>query len=298
MILVSEVAQTLQDILNGEDSDITEQNPTDFYFRVETAGFHIDKVSDKQKNKNFIPVFISTVGGQYDPVPALKRVAYSLPITFYFPVRFKQEMFALNTFLAEVFVGKMINYGQVSGVCLSNISVANYGEIVDLDLTQFKEWVSGVYREEIEVMQPYLSMSLNLYLTTVDNSFIYANKVKYSMTIGETNIGDLVFTQAGTGTSISPISQQLIDTDSFAKNVANITNRSASIVVYPQDTKAWHDFIDAYESGTLANKSVVLTKTYDFINTPYTKNYIVLSVNQNIQYGDLLSFTITFGDEL
>lgn len=298
MILVSEIAKTLQDILNNENSEIQEQNPTDFYYRVETAGFHIDKVSDKQKGKNFIPVFISTVGGQYDPVPALKRVAYTLPITFYFPVRFKQEMFSLTPFLADVFVGKMINYGDVSGVCLSNISVANYGEIVDLDLTQFKEWVNGVYKEEIEVMQPYLSMSFNLYLTTVDNSFIYANKVKYSMTIGETTIGDLVFTQAGTGTSISPISQQLIDTDTYSKNVANITNRSASIVVYPQDTKAWHDFIDAYENGTLANKSVVLTKTYDFINTPYTKNYIVLSVNQNIQYGDLLSFTITFGDEL
>ena len=44
---------------------------------------------------------------------------------------------------------------------------------------------------------------------------------------------ELVRSEAGTGANISPIAEQRIGVDSYAKNVSNITNYNKSMVVYP-----------------------------------------------------------------
>lgn len=172
MIILTEVARKIEEILNDDN------NPTPFEFVVETEGFHIDHIANKGEQKNFIPVFISSLGGQFNPVKGLKQAACSIPITFYYPVRFKDWFYAIGDYLSDVFVGSIINYGSVSGDAVSNISLPQYGEIQNLDFTQFRDWVNERYERTIEKMEPYMTMQLTLYLSTAAPGLIFGNSMK------------------------------------------------------------------------------------------------------------------------
>lgn len=203
MIIINEIAKKLEDILNGEDFETTQfTRPTDFEFSVATEGFHLDHIYNINKGRNFIPVFISSLGGQYDAVPNLKRATNTFKVDIYFPVRFKDQFFALNEYLVNCFVATKLDYGSISGRCLSNISVAQYGEITDLDLRQFAEWTNNLWKMPQDIMEPYMSMTFTLYLTYAENEFIYGNDVSYSMSFeyqGITYYEDLIWTNSGTG---------------------------------------------------------------------------------------------------
>ena len=214
MIRLDEVAKKIQDILNGVDQEVNTDNPgltlpTGFQFVVETEGFHINNIVDMETGKNFIPVFISSMGGQINPVPNLQQANYVIPISFYFPVRFKEDAFKLNDYLATVFVGKYLNYGINSGKAVSNISVAQFGEIVDLDLKQFEKWVQTQYKKVVEVMEPFIQMTINLYLSTVAESFIYTNKATISLTYGEST-EQIVFNNTNIQSNTQTSSEQIM----------------------------------------------------------------------------------------
>jgi hypothetical protein len=189
MILLNEVAEKLQKILNGTDSETASfSRATDFQFVVATQGFHLDNII-AESGKNFIPVFIATMGGRFNPVSNLGQSEVNIPVTFYFPVRFKNDFFALNEYLADCFVGTQLDYGSITGKCVSNISVSQYGEIQDLDLKQFIDWTQNVYRRTIERAEPYMSMTFTLFLNgsgtfTKNNEtyrYLYGNEAKVTI---------------------------------------------------------------------------------------------------------------------
>lgn len=181
MIYLNEVCEKLQEILNSEN------NPAGFLYAVESVGFHADTVYDKAEGKNLIRVFISSMGGNFNPIYGLGEANYTIPITFYFPVRFKDSFFVLDGYLHSLFVGATLNYGENSGDAISNLSVATYGEIQDLDFKEFKKWADSLYRKPIEVMEPYMSMTLNLYLTCIGKArvgkYLMGNEVTATATL-------------------------------------------------------------------------------------------------------------------
>lgn len=195
MIILSEVAKKLEAILNGVDEEVNSSNatvvvtsnPTPYYFKVETEGLHLDHIVEPKENSNFIPVFISSMGGQFNPVKGLKQGTYSLPISFYFPVRFKDDFFALGEFLVDAFVGTILNYGPISGRAVSNISAPQFGEIQDLDLKQFKAWTEEKYQMPVEVMEPYLSMNITLFLSNAAQGLVYGNDFKVDLSFSYNN---------------------------------------------------------------------------------------------------------------
>lgn len=182
MILIKEIAEKLEKVLNGTDEETASVlRPTDLYFKVETTGFHIDHVIDKQQGRNFIPVFVHSVGGDFDPVIQLKRSSKTIAITLYFPVRFKEQMYALEDYLFTAFVGQLRNYGGITGKCLSNITPGEFGELQELDLKQYQSWVEDRYQETVDIQQPWMTMSLRLSLQNAAEGFIYANNITYNL---------------------------------------------------------------------------------------------------------------------
>lgn len=182
MIVLNEVATKLEKILNGLDSETSGlTNPTPYYFKVETEGFHIDHVERPSQRKNFIPVFVSSLGGQFNPVKGLKQGSYTFQVSFWFPVRFKESFFALGDFLVDAFVGSILNYGTISGKAVSNISAPQFGEIEDRDFGEFSSWVNEKWEKPIEKMEPYLSMVVSLFLSNAAPGLIYGNDFKYDL---------------------------------------------------------------------------------------------------------------------
>ena len=96
------------------------------------------------------------------------------------------------------------------------------------------------------------------------------------------------------------MTQQLSGVDPYAKNEANITNFSKSIVVFPKDDEFWKLFLLCYNLQYLQEiNNIKLIKQYKIGNSLFETEYnqLALSINENIELGSPLSFTIAFGDK-
>lgn len=300
MIILSEVATKIQNILNGSDSETsTLTNPTDFLYEVQTEGYHLDHIMSE--DRNFIPVFISSMGGSYNPVAQLKQSNVVIPIVFYFPVRFKENFFALNDFLVDVFVGKTLNFGTVSGRAICNISVAQFGELDSLDvLKEFQTWVANKYQRRLEVMETYLSMTINLYLSNASSEFVYGNDVKISLALDETTYQDedITFAQAGVQSQAQSTSEQILG-ENESQGVPFGVAYGSSFAVYYKDNEFYRYLVDQWFSGNAQTLRFTLTLTIgedgeDYTAPVFSRTCYLESVNLMIQKGELLTITFTF----
>jgi len=108
---------------------------------------------------------------------------------------------------------------------------------------------------------------------------------------------DIVRSNAGTGANISPIAEQRIGVDSYAKNVPNITNYNKSMIVYPKLTQDfWLLYITFYNRQILDYiKEMTLIKKYSN-GFEYDYKQIVLQANESSDLGAPYIFTLTMGD--
>lgn len=293
MIIITDVANKLNELLNGASG--FEQ----YQFEVETQGFHIDHIFDKESGKNFIPVFISTMGGTNNPVPNLKQAEYTIPITFYFPVRFKNDFFALNEFLIDAFVGKFITFGTQKARC--NISIATYGEIQQLDFKEFKEWVNSYYKTPIEVMEMWMSMNITLFLSTAGGDFIYGDdvkikKVKVVYDGNQTLVEDtnpLVIERADIASS-ETAPQQLFGETHIKGYPANLgyTKELPLIIKNESEYRALFNILE--NTKDIQRLKIEITEEFPF-ETPLetTNKYYVTNYSRRTTYGSLLGISLT-----
>lgn len=303
MIILTEVATKLENILNS-----LEDMP--YNFKVATEGLHIDSIANEEKNGNFIPVFISSMGGQYNPVKGLKQGTYSIQVVFYYPVRFKDDFYVICEDLIDTFVGSIINYGNVSGKAVSNISVPQYGEIQDIDFAQFTKWVDANYQRKVEVMEPYMTMQFNLYLTTAASGLLYGNDIKNTLSFtynGNTyTLEDVDFDGASLQSNSQTQSEQEEETPE-SKSLPFGTAYGQSIKIYPNiETKAresthsnpiyfYKELLKIWLSGNIQNLECDFTfQIANDSDLTYTRKCFIQSVVAPIEKGQLFALTLTF----
>lgn len=306
MINLKDVGEKLQKILNGTDSEVTQENPLQFQFVVETEGFHLDSIADQKTKNNFIPVFISAMGGQYNPVKGLNQKTVSIQVAFYYPVRFKNDFFdALEEFLADVFVGSILTYGETSPrKAISNISPMTYGEIVDEDLKQFRTWVDAKYEVPIEVMEPFMSATLTLFLSTVKDGFVYGNDVSLalSFTIDDVDysIENVFFDDGSIQCNAQPQSEHIVD-DPQSASLPFGSTFGSSIRIYPDLSNTGaktlvSKFLNKEVLGLQIHASFSFSDPND--DLVYEEDCYIQSVNLPIQKGQIVSLTLTFAKEI
>lgn len=161
-------------------------------------------------------------------------------------------------------------------------------------------------------MEPYRSMEFTLYLQS-GHDMIYGNQIFFEAAYtyngvrypSETGYYELKTATASSGVNNDPISEQLIDVDSYAKSVANITNRSKSIMAYVENNAFWKNIIKAYNDGTIDEilSSLEIRKKYNVVlsgddePTSFEFDYnLVTSITENREIGSPLSFTFAFTD--
>lgn len=288
MVLLSEIAEKLQTLLNAAE-DFNQ-----YQFEVETQGFHIDRIYDKTTGKNFIPVFISSLGGEHNPIPNLKESNYSIPVTIYFPVRFKNDFFALNEFLEDYFVGKQINYGEITGSCLSNISVTQYGEIQELDLKEFKDWVGSIYKLPIEVREMWMSMTFTLYLSQLGSDFKFGNDGDLTLTYGSYTDSNVVFDDYSLQSMGEPAAQQILDADIPESDglIAN-TSYSTGFKIYYKSNTMYKAILKDWFDGK--HQTMVFTITFTFDSQVFTRTCYLVSVNGVFKKGVPVTLTLALG---
>lgn len=320
MMILSEIAEKLEAILNDSD------NPVAFQYKVEAQGFHIDHIINKDVGTNFIPVFVASMGGQFNAVPDLKQGTYVIPITFYFPVRFKDEIFKLGDYLVATFVGKYINYGTYSGYAISNLSVPTYGEIQDLDLDQFQEWVENIYQNRVgRKNEPFMSMSINLYLTDAAEGFIFGNSVDAHL-VYKGSSHPVVFASSSIQSSAQSNSQQELGAETpEAEGLPFGTAYGMGFTAYVSDIKKpitevsgfdhwWGILLSDWFAGKAQEMEVRLVLTFNNLFSAnkktvqgvdqepdplvFDRTCYIESVNLPIQKGQLLTVTFSLGKKI
>jgi len=202
MITLEQIGQKLNRILNGITTDsadtgeswLTQTAPTTnaYNFAVKTNGFHLDKINNQDNYKNLVFVFVDSLGGEINNVKSLKEIDYNTEITFYYPVRFKDDFYAINNFLYDTFVEQFLNFGTSANkeICLTAISVAQYGEIAIDNFQQLAKFFNDNYPLQRPILKSemYMSMTFTLYLSTINglnqnNGLLMGNSWNTSISI-------------------------------------------------------------------------------------------------------------------
>lgn len=185
MITINQIATELENILNQTSGNIPSDAklPFDGLFAVRTEGYVLDHVHDYETGKNFFPVFLGSVTGEFNPIPDLEQVDMEIPVSIYFPVRFKGKMLEMQEFLNKVFVGRAIGFnqgddGRYGQYAVANISIAELGEITNLDVDQFgnsilkglNQFISEQYKMPVSCSEPWICLNFSIYLSTMKNA--------------------------------------------------------------------------------------------------------------------------------
>lgn len=310
MINLEEIARKIDSILNGTDTEIpiglVSPVNDDYFFKVFSQGLYLSNLNDNNAGKNFMPVVVGAYGGENNPVAGLGEQDRNVLVQILFPVRFKQDMYLMEEYLDEVIVGKILTFGSQKAIC--NLSPAQYGELQDFSFNQFNEWVETNYKQTIDKIETYMSMEFTLYLSTAknvgaDGGFIYGNAYSNTITLlsGETIVAtddNPVFVSATGTLSSSPASQHLLG-ESFAKGLPQTSAYGKQITLYAKDSTLYQQLISLYVNRTYQNYAIQVVETYGLI-TPITdtRTYYISDLVLNLNKGELLTITITFGDLL
>lgn len=300
MINLEIIKEKLENLLNGvddENTDVISPMNDRYFFQVACEGFNLQQIYDMKSGKNFMPVFVSSVGGNFNPIPKLKEIDYSFQLQFFFPVRFKNDFYTtVSSFLMETFVGKVLTYNGEKAV--SNISVPTYNEIDDASVKEFQNFLITNYKRPITITEKWLSMVVVLYVSQVGNDYILGNDCVATLSCeidGEEYTQEVVFAETGITTVSNPTSEQL-QGDNTTESIIATTTYGTGFAVYVSKSEFYKKVI-----GYILEKKAQLLKPHLRIDIPslelvYETDCIFTNTNLTIKKGEPLSLSLNIAD--
>lgn len=294
MITIEKISKKLNDLFNGTDAEVSQEiTPFSdrYFFSVATEGFELKHIFDMKSGKNFIPVFVSSQGGEFNPVPNLGEYSLNTRIVVYFPVRFKQDFYeTFIPFLQDTFVGKVLNFEGEKSLC--NVSVPQMGEIDTYSVKEFSQFIVNTYKMPITVSEQWMSMEFVLYLSTSTNfdKLVLGNDVEIELTYrGITN--KIIYDESSFEMNTSQSSEQLLGTK-ISKSTITSTGDGLSFNFYLNKASFVSPLflIDLF-NGEMQNQPI--TVKMNMGNQEFEYNAIVNSAVLNIEMGSFLKVRLT-----
>ena len=278
---------------------------SDYEFIVLSYAQYLDSIYNTKTNKNMIPVYISEPSGTVEPVPTLGEINMEYNITLYFPITLKDTFFKLMNYFIDVFAGRFIDFSNNSGVALCNISIPSFSEIGEQEFVQFQDYLTNHYKLPTTRTEMWGAYNFTLYLHQLKNlgkedGFILGNDISYKLSFTYENeefTEDVVLTSSARNYVSDPLSQQLMgDLETLAIN--KNSSYSDSIQVYAKNNAFWNKFRDLFEEGKLQNITFTLIKTYAYDEKSFSKDLILTSCPQSIEYGSAMTYTFAFAKKV
>lgn len=316
MINLEQIVLKINNVLNGTDTEIPAGavSPTNdnFFFRTFSEGLILTDIGDMVSGKNFIPVIVGSMGGQFNPVQGLGEADLQAQVLLYFPVRYKKTFYEMVDYLTEVFVGGYLTFGTQKAVC--NISPAQFGELQDMNFDQFSEWIENTYKIKANIQDVYMSMSFTLFLSTAKgigstNGFMYGNDAKITkIEIKKTTYGingtpntttiltdttPIIIERADINDS-TPASQQILDSY-YAKGMGANTSVVKQLPLMIKNTTGYRSLLDELEVNKSQQAlSVTVSETIGFTSPlSISSDYIIINYSRGTSLGKLLSVSLT-----
>ena len=315
MITLEQISTKLDNILNGVDeetSSLVSPANEKYFFKVATEGLNFTNQNDMISGKNFIPVFVSSFGGEFNPVKGLGEANLSIQVQFYYQAELKNDFYKITEFLIDVFVGNLLTFDIQKAVC--NIEPPTYGELQTNDITKFKEWVTSTYKQPIKVSSVYMTMTMMLHISTAKDiglvgGFMYGNSYSCSITINDTSGNTIltdtspVFVNSSQTMEATPNSEQVLGSP-YSLGLPNISAYGKTIPLYIKNTTGYALLVQKILDRETQNLIVSFTETFDGLklvnlsNVSHTSTYFINSVLLVPAKGSLLNIALTLGDRL
>ena len=276
MITINQIATELENILNQTSGNVPEgvKPPFDGLFAVRTEGYVLDHVHDFETGKNFFPVFLGAMTGDFNPIPDLEQIDMEVPVSIYFPVRFKDKMLEMQEFLNKVFVGRAIGFnqdedGKYGQYAVCNISMAELGEITTLDVDQFgnsilkglNQFIQEQYKMPVSSSEPWICLTFSLYLATMkgalstdEGATIYGNA--YQVFLQYADWKEIITTDnVAVAYSATTETQQGFalggDVERRGSSLAVTSAVSFTFEAVVKRNAFWHEILSEFFKGTL-----------------------------------------------
>lgn len=304
MLNLEIIRDKLNKLFNGIEVEGNTISPINehYFFNVASQGYELKHIYDMKSGKNFIPVFISSMGGEINPIPNLKEVDLNIEVLVYFPVRFKNDFYITFTdFLLETFVGKIISFSGEEALC--NISVPQYSEIDTFAVKQFQNFVENIYKRPIEINEQWMSMSFNLYLSTYnklnqEGGIVLGNSANISLSFvddeGEIRIdNNPIFVDTSFSSSSSVGAEQILGQQE-TKGFPQTTSYASGVAIYVKKDdfyrKLLQQIADGGVQGTYINYTINVEGLVSFTRQCYLNESSV-----NFSKGSPITISFNFG---
>ena len=305
MILLEEVAQTIEKILNGESeysSDIiTDSN---YNFVVKTNGLHFDSVVDRKARKNFIPCFVEYINGTFNPIPDFEMSNAEINIIIYFPISQKQYFRKYSCLFPKIFVGKMIYFGEETGKCVCNINVPTVVEMQQFDTTAFSTYIKQNYQRDLHITETWGMLSFTLSLGSCKDG-VFGNDLKISMTYdykdGEDNIVNTSVVRTNSMDFKAVIDsgvEQLLNRELQSRGLPTTTTTGDGFEVYidknGKNLLYWRNIIKDIIKGQIQDKIIKIDLESEFLGEKITDYRYIDSASMSFEKGSPLSIVFAF----
>ena len=306
MIDIQDLQSKLNKMLNGKENPNNiriSDYISDYEFIVLSYAQYLDSIYNVKTNKNSIPVYIGEPSGTVEPIPTLKEINMQYNITLYFPISLKEKFFKLMNYFIDAFAGRMIDFEGESGSALCNCTVPNFGEISSQEFTQFQDYLKNHYKIASTRTEMRGCYNFILYFHQIGNlgkegGFILANEISYQLSFEYNDkefTDEVVLASSARNYTADPISQQVLG-ESQTYSINKNSSYGDSIEIYAKNNSFWKMFIELYELGLLQNVSFKFTKNYISLSKKYTKEVLLVSCPQNLEYGEAMTFTFVFSN--
>lgn len=302
MIDTKELAIKLSNILNGLDSETNSiENPmSEYIFDVKTYGEHLDNFYQKDKKANVIPVFISEVNGDIQPIANVENISYGFGIIIYFPIYLKNKILDLKTFFQKCFVGQILNYGSSSGTAVSSISIPKITEFQRTQMKGLQEFIQDEYALPIDETQLWANLDFTLYLSSYkainnDNTktdLYLGNDISVNLTYG--NLTEKGFF-AGIGSSMNGDTQmqQLLTAD-FSRGLIKNTIYGDTFQLYVRKNEFWQYVLQQYYLHNFTAQNLQVEIQINGVLGLTSFNVVCQSLSFNFSWGAPIIAVLTF----
>lgn len=304
MVQTEEVALTLQNILNGVDTNISSSYVPKYQFLVVYDGYYVDKLYDMSTGNNFIFVYIDKNDGTITPIPDLKGVYMDYSVCFFFPVSIKQDICDVMDYLISILPGEVINYGTNSGYCLTNITPGDFGGFERITFQLFQNIVNKIYRKPVEFTQEtFMTLNFALYLASANNinvydednpGYVFGNSVQITLTYNNYSDDSPTFINSSIAQSSSEVAQQILGGVKETSGMATTTTLSTGLQVYVKNSNFYRQLLGDMFQSNIQNQTIQVTISIPPMNLTYTRNMYLSRSGLTIQRGSLLILTFTY----
>ncbi len=302
MIDTKELAIKLANILNGLDSETNSiENPmSEYIFDVKTYGEHLDSFYQKDKKANVIPVFISEVNGDIQPIANVENISYGFGIIIYFPIYLKNKILDLKTFFQKCFVGQILNYGSSSGTAVSSISIPKITEFQRTQMKGLQDFIKDEYALPIDETQLWANLDFTLYLSSYkainnDNTktdLYLGNDISVNLTYG--NLTEKGFF-AGIGSSMNGDTQmqQLLTAD-FSRGLIKNTIYGDTFQLFVRKNAFWQYVLQQYYLHNFTAQNLQVEIQINGVLGLTSFNVVCQSLSFNFSWGAPIIAVLTF----